>query len=337
LKYTVVLFKDGTTGTAAVNDTLSADDTVMMIDTIAGMVDSATVVQVGTRFTVVGDAATTFKVTDSNSNERQTVTLTNATGGTFTLTFDGQPTGNIAYDADGAAVQSAMEGLSNVDVGDVAVTGVSGGPHTVEFKGQYLGIDVGTMVADGALLTGTTPTADVAVLNPGATTWQLTFTPAIQTGSVPVDDAVITFSSQMIEIKIGDGNITYTENTNYDYELDRGVLDTVREGDQAPIDVNVDFVYEYITTGTGEEITPMDALKGKGGAAGWVSSSSDPCEPYSIDIEVVYTPPCGGSEKEITLFPEFRPDTKEVDFGEASVSITGRCNVVEPVVTRVAQ
>jgi len=179
------------------------------------------------------------------------------------------------------------------------------------------------------VVTGRTPT------DAGPTT-NIVFSPALGAGTY-VDSGVVTFAAQMIEIKIGDGNITYTENTNYDYELDRGVLDTVREGDQAPIDVNIDFVYEYITTGTGEAITPMDALKGKGGASEWVSAATDPCEPYAIDVEVEYTPPCGGSEKEITLFPEFRPDTKEVDFGEANVSITGRCNVVEPVVTRVAQ
>jgi hypothetical protein len=81
----------------------------------------------------------------------------------------------------------------------------------------------------------------------------------------------------------------------------------------------------------------MDALKQQGGASGWFSSSADPCEPYAIDIEVVYTPPCGGAEMETTTFPDFRPDTKEVDFGEASVSVPGRCNATEPTVVRTAQ
>ena len=100
------------------------------------------------------------------------------------------------------------------------------------------------------------------------------------------------------------------------------------------MDVNLDFVYEWITTGTGEAITPMDALKRKGGANEWVSSSSDPCEPYCIDIEVEYVPRCGNAQKEITVFPEFRSDSREVDFGEASISVSGRCNATEPIVTR---
>jgi hypothetical protein len=103
------------------------------------------------------------------------------------------------------------------------------------------------------------------------------------------------------------------------------------------MDVNIDFVYEFITTGTSETITPMDALKRKGNAGEWVSSSSDLCEPYCVDIEVEHVPPCGGAEKEITLFAEFRPDSKEVDLGEAQISISGRCNATEPIVTRQSQ
>ena len=46
-----------------------------------------------------------------------------ATGGTFTLTFDGQTTAPIAYDATAAPVQAALEALGNVEPGDVVVTG----------------------------------------------------------------------------------------------------------------------------------------------------------------------------------------------------------------------
>ena len=195
--------------------------------------------------------------------------------------------------------------------------------------GARFTIDGETDAAQVHVVTARVPT------DAGPTT-NVTFSPALGAGTY-VDGGVVTFLNQQIDIKVGDGNITYTENNNYDYELDRGLLDSVKEGDQAPIDVNVDFVYEFITTGTSEAITPMDAIKGRGGASEWVNSSSDPCEPYAIDIEVEYTPPCGGAEMEITVFPDFRPDSKEVDFGEAGVSITGRCNVVEPIVTRSAQ
>ena len=56
---------------------------------------------------------------DMKTNETQTVRVTNATGGTFTLTFDGQTTAPIAFNATAAAVQAALEALSNIEPGDV--------------------------------------------------------------------------------------------------------------------------------------------------------------------------------------------------------------------------
>jgi hypothetical protein len=200
-----------------------------------------------------------------------------------------------------------------------------------------LATDVALMTVDGTSLTNASSAEDITLLHDGATTWELTFTPALDGGDLPANDDVITFLPQQLDIKIGDGNITYTESSEYEYDLDRDILDTVREGAQVPIDVSIDFVYEFITTGTSEEISVMDALKKRGGASGWVSSSADPCEPYAIDIEVVYTPLCTTSEIETTVFPEFRSESREVDFSEATISVSGRCNVVEPIITRIAQ
>lgn len=165
------------------------------------------------------------------------------------------------------------------------------------------------------------------------TTTSITFTPALTAGTY-LDDGVITFLNQQIEIKVGDGNITYTKNKEYEYLLDRGDLDAVREGNQVPMDVNVDFVYEFITTGTSEAVTPSDAISGEGGADEWVSSSDDDCEPYCIDIEIEHTPPCGTAEAEITILPEFRADSEECDLGAATVSAQGRCNATKPIYTR---
>ncbi len=164
-------------------------------------------------------------------------------------------------------------------------------------------------------------------------TTNVVFTPALGAGTY-AEDGVVTFMPQILEIKIGDGNLTYTEHRTYEYMLDRGDLDTVREGNEVPLDVKLECTYEHITTGTSETISPMDALKGIGEAAEWVSSSSDQCEPYAIDVEVEHNPPCGTSQTEITLFPDFRAETKEINFKEATIALTGKCNVVEPTVTR---
>jgi hypothetical protein len=154
-------------------------------------------------------------------------------------------------------------------------------------------------------------------------------------GDVPSNDDVITFLPQELEITIGDGDLTYSEKNEYIYDLDRGDLDTVREGDAQPLEVTLDFVYEHITTGTNEEIAPMDALKRQGGASGWVSSAADQCEPYAVDIEIYHTVPCGTNQDEITTFPDFRSDQRDVSFRDAVISVTGRCNATEPIVSRV--
>jgi hypothetical protein len=113
----------------------------------------------------LGKIATTGPAT----NEVQTVTITGTpTGGTFTLSFGGQVTGALAYNAAAATIQTALEGLSTIGTGNVLVTGSAGGPWTVTFIGALAGQDLALMVADGALLTGgTTPDATVAETTPG--------------------------------------------------------------------------------------------------------------------------------------------------------------------------
>lgn len=167
-------------------------------------------------------------------------------------------------------------------------------------------------------------------------TTDITFTPALGAGTY-VDGGVITYQAIELEIKIGDGNLTYTEANEYEYDLDRGVLDTVRAGDQVPVDLSLDFVYEYVTTGTSETTSPMDALKKIGDASEWRSSSADPCEPYAVDVEVVHTPICTTQEIETTVFNDFRSESREPDLGEATISVSGRCNIVQPTITRTAQ
>lgn len=90
-----------------------------------------------------------------STNEQQRITLAGPpTGGTFTLTFDGQTTAAIAYNASAATVQTRLEALSNIAPGDVVVTGNSGGPWTVEFESTYAGVNVPLITGNGASLTG---------------------------------------------------------------------------------------------------------------------------------------------------------------------------------------
>lgn len=103
-------------------------------------------------------------------NEQQTVRLSGAfgfetgTGGTFTLTFNGQTTAPIAYNASAAVVDAALEGRSNIGSGNVAVTGPDGGTWTVEFTGTLAGTNVTQMTGDGSGLTTSNGTAGSATV-----------------------------------------------------------------------------------------------------------------------------------------------------------------------------
>lgn len=93
-------------------------------------------------------------------NEVQTVTITGTpTGGTYTLTFDGETTAAIDFDATAAEVLAALRELPNIDYGDVVT---AGGPHpgtaiTVAFGGGYEHTNVPQMTATGSFTGGTTP------------------------------------------------------------------------------------------------------------------------------------------------------------------------------------
>jgi hypothetical protein len=103
------------------------------------------------------------------AREKQTVTINGGpTGGTFTLTFGGQTTSAIAYNAAAATVEAALEALSTIGQGNVQVTGNAGGPYTVEFVGQLANQNVAAMTADGSSLTGgSSPSVSVATATAG--------------------------------------------------------------------------------------------------------------------------------------------------------------------------
>lgn len=93
-------------------------------------------------------------------DEVQQFDLVGATAGTFTITFDGETTAAIAFNATAADVQAALEALSNIDPGDVAASGgpLPGTAVVLAFGGQYAGENVPEITIDGGGLTGATVT-----------------------------------------------------------------------------------------------------------------------------------------------------------------------------------
>jgi hypothetical protein len=83
-------------------------------------------------------------------NSQQVVTLTDAEAGdTFTLTFEGETTTDISYDANATVVDSALEALSTIGTGHINVSGNAGGPWTVEFIGSFAKKDVSPLIGNG--------------------------------------------------------------------------------------------------------------------------------------------------------------------------------------------
>lgn len=139
--------------------------------------------------------------------------------------------------------------------------------------------------------------------------------------------------SNQLDIKVGNGNVTYDEHNPMEYIKDRGKLDSVRKADEEPIDVRLDIQWDYLT-GSGDT-TPEDALKQRGGASGWVSTGADPCEPYSIDIVLLNDVQCAGPNNDETItLAEFRWETISHDPKAGTLSVSGKCNVREAVAVR---
>jgi hypothetical protein len=77
-------------------------------------------------------------------HHRQTVNPNS--GGSFALKFEGQWTSLLPGTASAEEVQQALEGLTAVGAGNVAVTGPAGGPYTVEFVGALQDAEVPSIV-----------------------------------------------------------------------------------------------------------------------------------------------------------------------------------------------
>ncbi len=327
-------------------------------------------------------------VSAKKTDEVQTITITSVEGGTFTVTYDSEETGNLPWDLTPAQMQSALEGLVSIGEGNMTVTGVAGVSHVCTFGGTLGEASLALMVIDDALVTGsgaeevtiaetidggtgtapletdTTLTIETVVLNTADTdlvpvgarftlagetvsttvhvvtdrdpsaegpTTEVTFSPALGAGSYGTG-AALTFAPQQIEITVGDGDLKYTEGDEYMYDLDRGLLDTVRRGDDQPMEVSVDAVFDEIKSGTGEVVTPIEALKGTGNASEWVSSSSNTCEPYAVNLVMQDVRTCATGSATY-LFPDFRSEKRDFSVKDATISISGKCNVTEPEIT----
>ncbi len=157
----------------------------------------------------------------ADRNEIQRINLGDfGTGDTFTLTFNGQTTSAISYNASTSTVASsidtALEALSNIDASAITVAYVSGASYDVTFGGNLAATDVPLLTITP---TGFTPT--------GVT--------EVQHGGVALSPALhVTFSAGDILVSqngateaTSQGSVTEIGSGRYYYEAHPEEVDTL--------------------------------------------------------------------------------------------------------------
>jgi hypothetical protein len=135
-------------------------------------------------------------------------------------------------------------------------------------------------------------------------------------------------------IKIGEGNLNYTEKRNVEAVKTRGLLDTVRLGEEEMMDVDFQFVWEHIISSGSEPITLEEALKKNGAASAWTSTSPDPDAPYCVDILLESVSGCSGDPDEDILLAQFHHNDLAHSLHDGTVDCKGVCNFNRAVITR---
>lgn len=130
-------------------------------------------------------------------SEVQTITITGTpTGGTFTLTYNGQTTASIAYNATSSAVVTALTALSNIGAGGVTATGgaLPGSAVVVTFAGGLANASHPLMTATGSFTGGSTPAVAVTETTPGG--FDITAQPIFPThNTIYVDSTAATLGT----------------------------------------------------------------------------------------------------------------------------------------------
>lgn len=226
---------------------------------------------------------------------------------------------------DGKAKQMAVASLvaADVDAGDAVIT-----------------FDAGTVAAEGLA-----PGMWIAV---GALMRPRYFIKSITGEAVTVHrgvDADIAADARLyvsdwneLEIEVGEGNFTWSAKTPRDYKLSRGRLSRRKNGDEEPMDVNIDGIWDKLSSVTADTVpTILEALTRTGEAADWVSAGGE-CQPYSLDVVVDHRPDCANLTRpnELTIFPDFATANIDGDLENGSLSVPGQCMELLPISIRYA-
>ena len=150
---------------------------------------------------------------DQLTDERQDIRAQGATAGTFTLTFKGQTTAPLAFDATAAQIDTALEALSSVGANQVQVTG---GPinsatatTSVYFRRSLQQVDQPQITGDGSALTGGT----LAITTGQEGGWFQRPSADARRGALNTND----LRGKILRVKVKDGDIAASEANKADF------------------------------------------------------------------------------------------------------------------------
>ena len=137
------------------------------------------------------------------------VGLGNPTAGTFTLTFGGETTAAIAWDASPTVVEQELQSISSVGLGNAVVGGNAGGPYTVTFVGDLASTNVGAVTGTSSLTpVGTNEVVTLTQSGSGLTSFTVAF--GGQTTASIAHDATAEAAQTALSAlsTIGNGNVS---------------------------------------------------------------------------------------------------------------------------------
>ncbi len=149
---------------------------------------------------------------DQLTDERQDISAEDATGGTFTLTFNGQTTAALPYNATAAQIDAALEALSSVGANNVQVTGgpVNGSGNTsVYFRRALQQADQPQLTGDSSALTGAT----LAIETDQEGGWFQRPSADARRGSLNTND----LRGKVLRITVKDGDISAADANRADF------------------------------------------------------------------------------------------------------------------------
>lgn len=161
-------------------------------------------------------------------------------------------------------------------------------------------------------------------------------------------------AGDFIIVKFGEGNLTWNIRRAFSYELDRGLLDDVRRGDEEPLDVSFGGKYEFVSTIWTKPSPPQrlskyqlsleEVVRGRmyDGATvhPWITAGIErepwlQCSPYCVQLEAhndlrKECPDVLAMRGEALLWRYFRAETCDHDAKAGTVNVTGKCNILRP-------